>query len=67
VNLADSSLIPRPTVATLVVGTRGAIFVEYVTILVVLSLGLCAATAALGVPLLRLYRYAQTMLMVPFP
>lgn len=42
-------------------------FVEYVTLLTLVSLGFVAATLALGVPLLRLYRYIQTVIAVPFP
>ena len=51
----------------LLADTSVAIFTEYVTLVVLIALGAAAGTAALGVPLLRLYRYAQMMIAVPFP
>ena len=47
--------------------TEGAIFVEYTTLLVLVTLGAAAATVSLGLPLLRYYRYVQMIIAVPFP
>ena len=45
----------------------GAVFAEYVTILVLVSLGCAAATVALGVPLQNLYLFQQAVLLLPIP
>jgi hypothetical protein len=47
--------------------TEGAIFVEYTTLLILVTLGASAATLTLGIPLLRFYRYVQMVIAVPFP
>ncbi len=47
--------------------TEGSVFVEYTTLLVLVTLGASAATLSLGIPLLRFYRYVQMIIVVPFP
>ena len=46
---------------------RGAVFAEYVAILVLVSLGCVGATVALGVPLYNLYLFQQAILVLPIP
>lgn len=46
---------------------RGAVFAEYVTILVLVALGCAGATVALGVPLYNLYLFQQAILLLPIP
>lgn len=48
-------------------GDQGTVFVEYVVILTVVSLGASVALISLGVPLLNLFSYQQTVLSLPFP
>jgi Flp pilus assembly pilin Flp len=45
----------------------GAVFAEYVTILVLVSIGCAAATVALGLPLQNLYVFQQAVLLLPIP
>lgn len=47
--------------------TEGAVVAEYVILLVLVAIGAGAGTVALGVPLLRLHRYTQMILVAPFP
>lgn len=47
--------------------TRGAIFVEYLTVLCVVILGGSAAVVSLGQPLVHLYRVAQLVVGLPVP
>ena len=47
--------------------TAGSVTVEYVVVLSLVSVGVVAALAALGVPLLNLYLYQQAVLLLPFP
>jgi Flp pilus assembly pilin Flp len=46
---------------------RGAVFAEYVTILVLVSVGCAVATVALGVPFSNLYIFQRAMLLLPVP
>jgi hypothetical protein len=46
---------------------RGAVFVEYLTLLCVVILGGSAAVVSLGQPLVHYYRVAQLVLGLPFP
>jgi Flp pilus assembly pilin Flp len=46
---------------------RGAAYVEYLALLTLVTVIGSAATAALGLPLLRLFRYAETLIVLPFP
>ncbi len=47
--------------------TRGAIFVEYLTLICVVILGGSAAVVSLGQPLVHLYRVAQLVVGLPVP
>lgn len=55
------------TLRTLAGDERGAVYVEYVTLLVLVSIGMAVATLSLGLPLWKLYKYAQMILAAPFP
>jgi hypothetical protein len=46
---------------------RGAVYVEYVALLTMVTLLAAAAVVALGVPLLRLFRFAEIVLASPLP
>lgn len=45
----------------------GIAMTEYVTLLMLVTLGGAAAVVALGIPLLRLYKHAQILLALPVP
>jgi hypothetical protein len=47
--------------------TRGAMFVEYLTLICVVILGGSAAVVSLGEPLIHLYRVAQLVAGLPIP
>jgi Flp pilus assembly pilin Flp len=47
--------------------TRGASYVEYVTLVSLVTIAGAAAVGGLGVPMLRLFRYVQMMLALPIP
>jgi hypothetical protein len=47
--------------------TRGAMFVEYLTLICVVILGGSAAVVSLGQPLVHLYRVAQLIVGLPIP
>ena len=66
--------MPTPTpVATeshrggLLRARQGAVYVEYIALLTLVTLIGAAATAALGLPLLRMFRYAETLIVLPIP
>jgi Flp pilus assembly pilin Flp len=46
---------------------RGTVTVEYVVVLTLVSLGVVAALAGLGVPLVRTYLSQTAYLITPFP
>lgn len=46
---------------------RGAAYVEYLALLTLVTVIGSAATAALGLPLLRMFRYAETLIVLPMP
>lgn len=48
-------------------GTRGAVFVEYVALLLLVSIGGATAVLSIGIPLVTLYRYQQLLLSLPIP
>jgi hypothetical protein len=52
---------------TLVSDQRGAVTVEYVIVLSLVSAGAATATIALGSVLLALFRYQQALLLLPIP
>jgi Flp pilus assembly pilin Flp len=45
----------------------GAAYVEYLSLLSLVTLIGAAGVAGLGLPLLRLFRYAELMLLLPMP
>lgn len=47
--------------------TSGSVFVEYVVVLSLVSVGAVTALVALGAPLLNLFLYQQAVLLLPFP
>ncbi len=47
--------------------TRGVVFVEYVALLVLVTIMGAAAVLSLGVPLIHLFRFQQLMLSLPIP
>ena len=47
--------------------TSGAAFVEYVVVLLLVSVVSVIATYSLGRPFVDYFRFAQTILAVPFP
>jgi hypothetical protein len=57
----------RRHIAPLAYPTEGSIFVEYTTLLMLVTLGAAAATVSIGVPLVQYYRYVQMIIVVPFP
>ena len=55
------------TAKTLASSTSGVIFVEYVAVLTLVTVIGSVSVVGLGVPLLRLYRFAQMILSLPIP
>ena len=53
--------------ARLLLDQRGAVFVEYATLLVLVSLGASLAVITLGSLLLDLFRAQQAILLAPMP
>ena len=47
--------------------TAGAAYVEYLALLTLVTLVGAAAVAALGLPLLRMFRFAEAILLLPAP
>ena len=56
-----------PSGAVLFQDNSGTVPLEYVVVLTLVSLGLVSAIAALGLPLLDLFYYQQTLVLMPFP
>jgi hypothetical protein len=52
---------------SLIEDTGGVAYVEYVTLLVLVTLVGSVAVAAVGVPMLRTFQFAQLMLSMPLP
>jgi hypothetical protein len=48
-------------------GTKGVAYVEYVTLLALVTVVGAVAVFGLGAPLLSTYRYAQLILSIPIP
>jgi len=46
---------------------RGAVFAEYVTLLVLVSVGCVVATIALGIPFTNLFIFQRAILLLPVP
>ena len=53
--------------AGLVAQTGGVVFTEYVALLLLVTVVGAVAVVGLGIPLLKLYRYAQMILSLPIP
>lgn len=47
--------------------TRGVTYVEYITLVLLVTMIGAFAVTAVGVPLLKTFRYAQLILAMPFP
>jgi hypothetical protein len=57
--------VSKPDVAA--ARDSGAIMVEYVFVIALFTFPVCMGFFALGIPLLRYFRYAQLALVGPFP
>lgn len=59
----------RPADAPLaaLTGTRGVVFVEYVALLLLVTIIGAGAVVSLGIPLVNLFRYQQLILSLPIP
>jgi len=66
---AEGSGFQRPADAELreLEGTRGVVFVEYVALLLLVTVTGAGAVAALGMPLVNLFRFQQLVLSLPIP
>jgi len=56
-----------PAKKSLLSDESGVAMVEYVTLLCLVTLIGAVAVASLGVPLIQLFRFAQTILALPLP
>lgn len=56
-----------PSSKELVSSSSGVVFVEYVALLTLVTVIGAVAVVGLGVPLLKLYRFAQMVLSLPIP
>jgi hypothetical protein len=59
--------VTAKTTPHLLSNRRGAAYVEYLALLTLVTVIGSAATAALGLPLLRMFRYAETLIVLPMP
>lgn len=57
----------EPDVYELLADQSGAVFVEYITLTVMVSLIGAAAVASLGIPLLRLFLTLEAFILFPAP
>jgi hypothetical protein len=62
-----SSTPSVPSARDLAVSGSGVVFVEYVALLLLVTVVGAVAVVGLGVPLLKLYRFAQMILSLPVP
>ena len=53
--------------SALLSATRGSVMVEYLTLTAVVALVIAAAAVMLGAPLIHLFHYEQTLLLLPVP
>lgn len=58
---------PADAEITALKGTRGVVFVEYVALLLLVTIIGAGAVVALGMPLVNLFRYQQLVLSLPIP
>ncbi|MCA9607097.1 MAG: hypothetical protein KC619_15935 [Myxococcales bacterium] len=56
-----------PSARALVASASGVVFVEYVALLLLVTVIGAVAVVSLGVPLLKLYRFTQMVLSLPIP
>ena len=56
-----------PSAKTLLASRSGVVFVEYVALLLLVTVIGAVAVVGLGIPLLKLYRFAQMILSLPVP
>lgn len=61
------SRTPGPSSKELASSRSGVVFVEYVALLTLVTVIGAVAVVGLGVPLLKLYRFAQMVLSLPIP
>ena len=59
--------LPTTAKKSLLTDVSGVAMVEYVTLLCLVTIIGAVAVAALGVPLIQLFRFAQTVLALPIP
>lgn len=64
--LASDNHEPR-NARSLAASQSGVVFVEYVALLTLVTVIGAVSVVGLGVPLLRLYRFAQMILSLPVP
>jgi Flp pilus assembly pilin Flp len=65
--LRDTSIGSSSNVRSLLAAEEGAVFVEYLTITLLVAIVCAAATLTLGDPLLRRYRMQQAVIVMPIP
>ena len=58
---------PADAEITALKGTRGIVFVEYVALLLLVTIIGAGAVLALGLPLVNLFRFQQLVLSLPIP
>lgn len=56
-----------PSAKVLATSRSGVVFVEYVALLLLVTVIGAVSVVGLGVPLLKLYRFAQMILSLPVP
>ena len=61
------SATTRPSAKALVASASGVVFVEYVALLLLVTVIGAVSVVSLGVPLLKLYRFTQMVLSLPIP
>lgn len=57
----------KPSAKALVASSSGIVFVEYVALLLLVTVIGAVSVVSLGVPLLKLYRFTQMILSLPIP
>jgi len=57
----------NPNARSLATSASGVVFVEYVALLLLVTVIGAVSVVSLGVPLLKLYRFTQMMISLPIP
>ncbi|MGE0790776.1 MAG: hypothetical protein AB7S26_34195 [Sandaracinaceae bacterium] len=65
--VSDNPSGGTPSARTLWSSASGVVFVEYVALLTLVTIVGAISVLSLGVPLLKLYRFAQMVLSLPIP